>query len=691
MAWYTEGTISLVQNSKVATGTGTKFLANTRYGDILFVNGEVYEIMGAVNDLQLNLVKQYTGPTQLEQPYSLIRNMTNASNYDLMRAIDEMLGERNTQLNQFTVWSSGTVNGGPEGDGRYPLTNRFGVTQLVYCPAKMAQLSGTQNQIDLTQIQTDITNIQDLLSDYGTLEAKLNALVGVDLAKLGGQPKNAKLTQISAIEMKLNQVLVASGEETFTVMDISDRGKALIAAQTAAEMRSVMGVATGGTGSGNSGSGGVPGRRVAILGTSLCQLCNYGTATEISMTNRSWIGWAAVLTNNKIMTPVWYDRGLYPGWEVSDHVGDPRGFRGLNAGVSSDHADNIFDRASYLVANVDCEFVVMDSGINDIGDNSLTSDAISALREKTVDYLLANGKTVIMLTLLSPAATYYPIGSTQRRKMERVNNRAREFALQRKNMYLFDWTEYMMDFNDPNGQPKPLHSVDGLHFAPRGAFAVGKGLAKLFSTFLPDAPRVVWSPEDIYDSVLAPQGNLMTNSFCYGQSGTLDAGATGNVANGMRGGINSGDGSAFYEKLARADGRGQWQQITITPGTTDTQALFRVTDITHGLPEGTWVQGSVELECDAWEYWAGINLQMRDLAAGGLTSHALKSYSGFPMPAEAWSGTIMTPAFQVKAGGQLRWRFEATALGNAVGKGVVRVGAVGLRVTIDPKIIVNAR
>lgn len=691
MAWYTEGTISLVNNSKVATGTGTQFMANTRYGDILFVNGEVYEIMSAVNDLQLNLVKQYTGATQLNQPYSLIRNMTNASNYDLMVQIDEMLGERNTQLNQFTVWSSGTVNGGPEGDGRYPLTNRVGVTVLVYCPAKMAQLSGAQTEIDLTQIMIDVENLQAMLADYNTLEARLNSLVGVDLAGLGGQPKNAKLTAMSALTMTANQLLVSIGADSFAAMDISDRGKALLAATTAADMRSVIGVATGGVGSGGSGGGGVPGRRVAILGTSLCQLSNYGTATEISMTNRSWIGWAAVLTHNKVMTPVWYDRGLYPGWEVSDHVGEPRGFRGLNAGVSSDHSDNILDRASYLVANVDCEFVVLDSGINDIGDNSLTSDAISALREQTVDYLLANGKTVIMLTLLSPGAAYYPIGSTQRRKMERVNNRAREFAMQRKNMYLFDWTEYMMDFNDPNGQPKPFHSVDGLHFAPRGAYAVGKGLAKLFSTLLPDAPRVVWSPEDTYDSILAPQGNILANAFCYGNSGTLDLGATGSVANGYRGGINSGDGTAFYEKLARADGRGQHQKITITPGTTETQALFRVSDITHGLPEGTWVQGSIEVECDAWDGWAGINLQMRDLAVGGLTSHALKSYAGFPMPAEAWSGTIMTPAFQVKAGGLVRWRFEATALAGAVGTGVVRVGAAGLRVTVDPKIIVNAR
>ena len=688
MTWYTTGTVTLVQGSNVVTGAGTAWLENVRYGDILMVANKLYEVTASLNEVQLQLEQPYTGATISNQPYALIRNMTNASNYDLMVKIDEMLEERSTNLTQFSAWAAGSAVGGPNGDGKYPLTNRVGVTTLVYSPAKMQSMAGVDQSDAIATIAAQVSALNTTLSDYADIKAKVETFTGVTLESIGGQAANQKLASIANLTFEAGQIIVSINNEAFAKYPISDRALTLLAAQTAKDMRTVIGAGTGGSGGG--GSGGTPGRRVAILGTSLCQLSDYGTATELSHTSRSWMGWAQILTNQRMIMPIWWDMGLYPNWEQGNNVGKPRGFRGLNAGVSSDNAPNILERASYLVNEVDCDIVVIDSGINDIGNNSLTDVDIHNLRAATADYLLANGKIVILMTLLSPAASYYPIGSTQRRKMERVNNLARQWAPGKKGLYLFDWTEPMMDFNDPNGQPKPLHSVDGLHFAPRGAFAVGKGLAELFTTLLPKAERRVWSQEDIYEPTLAPFGNLLPNPFCYGSSGTLDLGGTGAVANFYRGGINSGDGSAVYSKVTKRDGRGQAQRIVITPGATETQALFRVSDITHNLPEGTWVQASFEVDCDAWDGFKGVNLQIRDLATGGLTCHGCKVYDGFPNTAEAWSGTIVTPAIQVKAGGQLRWRIEVTSMAGATGVGTVEVGACELRPVPDPKLIVNA-
>lgn len=689
MTWYTTGTVTLVQGSNIATGTGTQWLENVRYGDILMVANKLYEVTASMNDVQIALEQTYTGATISNQPYALIRNMTNASNYDLMKKIDELLEERSSSLTQFTNWAAGSANGGPNGDGKYPLTNRVGVVELVYSPAKMQTMAGIDQSeaIQVLQDQMNVTNA--LLSDYSEIKAAVEAFTGVTLESLGGQAENAKLTSIANLTFEPGQIIVSINDTAFAKFPVSDRALSFMAASTPQAMRAVIGAGTGG-GGGSGAGGATPGRRVAILGTSLCQLSDYGTATELSHTSRSWMGWAQILTNQRMIMPIWWDMGLYPNWEQGNNVGKPRGFRGLNAGVSSDNAPNILERASYLVNEVECDIVVIDSGINDIGNNSLTDVDIHNLRAATADYLLANGKIVILMTLLSPAASYYPIGSTQRRKMERVNNLARQWAYGKKGLYLFDWTEPMMDFNDPNGQPKALHSVDGLHFAPRGAFAVGKGLAELFTTLLPKAERRVWSQEDVYEPTLAPYGNLLPNAFCFGAAGALDAGGTGAVANFYRGGINSGDGSAVYSKVAKRNGRGQAQRIVITPGATETQALFRVSDITHGLPEGTWVQASFEVDCDAWDGFKGVNLQIRDLAVGGLTCHGCKVYDGFPNTAEAWSGTIVTPAIQVKAGGQLRWRVEVTSMAGATGVGTVEVGACELRVVPDPKLIVKA-
>lgn len=50
--------------------------------------------------------------------------------------------ERFTQAStQFRAWSSGAIDGGPNGDGDYPLSDGFGNTYLIPCPAKIAQSS----------------------------------------------------------------------------------------------------------------------------------------------------------------------------------------------------------------------------------------------------------------------------------------------------------------------------------------------------------------------------------------------------------------------------------------------------------------------------------------------------------------------------------------------------------------------
>jgi hypothetical protein len=60
--------------------------------------------------------------------------------------IDDMLAvwaAWGVAVDQIYAWVMGTVGGGPEGDGRYPMTNRGGATVLVPCPAKIASLVPT--------------------------------------------------------------------------------------------------------------------------------------------------------------------------------------------------------------------------------------------------------------------------------------------------------------------------------------------------------------------------------------------------------------------------------------------------------------------------------------------------------------------------------------------------------------------
>lgn len=691
MTWYTQGTISLYNGQTDVLGIGTEFELEIHFGDILMVEGGLYEIEKALSNNGFRLRKPWAGAELREVQYAIIRNMTNATNYDLIFRVDEIIRDRHQSLAEFIAWINGAVDGGPNDDGFYPLTDRVGNVKLVKCPALMEAQAGTDYAEAVDDLQTAVEAIQDKLANYSEVVRTVNSQVGdvvINLDGLGGQPRNLRLGNISQLELNPGDILYAATDETVGALPTSGLGRSLIQASTQNQAKSILGIAPGSSGGG--GSGAFVGRRVAVLGTSLVQLCAYGTETELSHTSRSWIQWASALSNQSIITPIWSDLGLYPGWEQGSNVGTPRGFRGLNAGVSSDTSENILLRSTYLIDSVDCDIVIIDSGGNVSG---MTPEQIQSYREQTADYFLEKGKLVILLTLPWSSVARLPANSIYRRAAGWMNQRTRDFAMLRKNCYIFDWTEQMLDFRGAVAEPKAEFTVDGAHFSPKGAFAVGKALAKfLMDLGIPEAPRRVCSQDDKYDATYNPLGNLMTGPFMIGSSGVLGANATGQVASYFRGEMGAGAGSVVFAKEVRADGRGDYQKMTITPDSAaDNTAYLRVSDFTHGLPAGTWVQASVEVEVEGWDGFRSINLYMRDLGEGGFTANACKPYTGFKMTNETWKATLITPAIQVVAGSSLRWRVEVAAAAGSAGVGVVRVGAAELRPVINPRELVNAR
>lgn len=137
MRWYTTGTVTLTNSLATVTGTGTQFLNNVHAGDVLMVSHRLYEIISVQSDTQLTIGSPYTLTTSSNTPYAVIRNFTNAANSDLMLAIDEFLTDRQRNLTEFVTWVNGTFDGGPDGDGKYPLTDRYGIERMVKCPERM--------------------------------------------------------------------------------------------------------------------------------------------------------------------------------------------------------------------------------------------------------------------------------------------------------------------------------------------------------------------------------------------------------------------------------------------------------------------------------------------------------------------------------------------------------------------------
>lgn len=442
------------------------------------------------------------------------------------------------------------------------------------------------------------------------------------------------------------------------------------------------------------------GSRLGVIGTSLVQQNDVATSAKISHWNRGWLSWARYFSKGRFWCEIWHDPTIYTGWEPSQVAGSTRNFVGLNAGVSGQTAALIDNRKRFLVESVKCDLILIDSGTNDMAP--LSKEVIQQYREDLAKYYLSRGITVVMMPILSRGTNSWGSNSAERDKAAWINQRTRAFCSASKNCYFFDWNSAWIDFSTADGTPKTGFSNDGIHFSPSGGIAVGEALANFLSKLLPDPYPRVWSPDDNYNATNNPLGNLLTNPFCTGTGGTPGTGASGNIAAGMRVEVSSGAATVACTKESRADGRGDWQVMTCSPGATDSLIYFRTNtaDTTHTYPAGTWVQASVEADIGSFNGWQGVSLYMKDNGVGGLVAYDMEPFDdgagNIKLPTRALSnGMLVTPPIQLVTGSaSIRWRVEVrvgSTGGGASGTGVVKIGAIELRAVEDPRNIVAYR
>lgn len=118
--------------------------------------------------------------------------MTQPTNAQLAAQITALLAKWNAREAEFRDWLAGVPDGGPNNDGRYPLTNASGESFLVDCPAKMADdvdgpaaLARTA-QLLAEQARDTAEGFRDSARDDAELAtgAKVDALAARDLAKV---------------------------------------------------------------------------------------------------------------------------------------------------------------------------------------------------------------------------------------------------------------------------------------------------------------------------------------------------------------------------------------------------------------------------------------------------------------------------------------------------------------------------
>lgn len=139
--WYRQGTVALTPGSAAVAGAGTMWMGVVRPGSAFTTDGRtLYEIREVANDHTLTLDRPWEGETASSSAYAVIAASATLSNAELAGEIAAMVAKWAVREDQYDDWLGGSPNGGPNADGKYPLTDSKGVTRLVESPARLLQL-----------------------------------------------------------------------------------------------------------------------------------------------------------------------------------------------------------------------------------------------------------------------------------------------------------------------------------------------------------------------------------------------------------------------------------------------------------------------------------------------------------------------------------------------------------------------
>ena len=402
-----------------------------------------------------------------------------------------------------------------------------------------------------------------------------------------------------------------------------------------------------------------------------------------------------------------------------------RGTGGANQGVSGETLAQIVARMPAALARYQPDLVIIEGGLNSLTAGVSVAD-LQAQTDQAVQLALAAGARVILEGVMvedtagSAVGANMVAGGVGRERLRHIGEWRRRYAA-RAGVLFLDPNIAVQDPASTTGAAYPGLLRDGVHFTPRGAFAKGKLLAQMLTTLFPLLPPPIIGAADQYNAAENPFGGLIANPMFVQATPGMTIAPASQLTAGVAAGTTSGSehaGAADQVAIQRLAGamtavattvpivdkqgqpRGRGQKLLFTPAGTGTNRFIvrKYGDLIAAplLPAGTWVRMCGWLQVNADPGWLGVGVSLFDFAASGeqFESAALPPYDNtgsgglLPFPAEAWSGWVCTPPFQV---GQ-----EVTSTGlkprveiyldptTAVAPSVV-TGAWSVRVIDDPR------
>ena len=113
--------------------------------------------------------------------------MPNLSNAELAQKISNLIDKWDNREDEFRAWLSGVATGGPANDGRYPLTDFYGLTVYAKCPAKL---------------EADVNGLVDSASAYAAAASASAASATAAASTAGTNATNAQTFQNNALSYR---------------------------------------------------------------------------------------------------------------------------------------------------------------------------------------------------------------------------------------------------------------------------------------------------------------------------------------------------------------------------------------------------------------------------------------------------------------------------------------------------------
>lgn len=421
--------------------------------------------------------------------------------------------------------------------------------------------------------------------------------------------------------------------------------------------------------------------KIGLIGTSLVQGGTYSHQDgTIGSFARSWIDWASFIGNGAIEVLDVNDPVDYPGW--SD-----RKFIGTNFGVGSQFASEIYRRIPNVIKNRHLfDVVIVDMGTNDITGTTTTKEEIHELRVKATEDLVKAGFKVILLTILARSTASWASNSPQRKKANWVNQKSRDYFRDHKDVIVYDWNIDWVDVTSADGNPVADYTNDGIHFTPRGAYSVGKGLwDRVLSKMLPSGVSRITSPDDKFDATYNPLGVVNSNPMFIGTGGTAGTGVTGSVPASITVERATGSNVTVVSSIVnKGVHEGNNIRLTFTLGGTADETFYVRTlpvDSAHSLA-GKWVQPFVTFSTTtAADTIKAIKLVLIDQANTNNKSENFKDNGTYYFPASAISQgqLIGRPIKLLSNSTNCRIRVEIIVNGAGTVAPVIEISKMGFR------------